>query len=329
DSKKGLQSAELTNFALSPGDAAQVSVTPLSGGYQVRIHGDQLDLKPMLKKFFSLDQGSGGPQATSFTQTIALDVDLKRALGFYKTTAYNVALDLALKGSDLKKVSLQTQLGGNSSLSVATNPTSDGRTLSVVFNDLGSVLRLVGVYGQVEGGSGTLVLQQNPDTKVDTGEFTLKNFAIVDEKNIAQILQSRADAEQLFSGGSQLTFSAGKVEFVHRVDRVEVTDAVLSGDSIGGEAKGFIYTNSKQYDLTGTVIPMFGLNNAFGRLFGPLGGGVNGGLFGVTFAIKGPLATPQFKINPMSALAPGAFRSLFEFRAKEQPLQDDDAADGN
>jgi hypothetical protein len=29
-----------------------------------------------------------------------------------------------------------------------------------------------------------------------------------------------------------------------------------------------------------------------------------------------------FKINPMSALAPGAFRSLFEYRAKEQPRTD-------
>ena len=73
DSKKGLQSAEFSNFALSPGDAAQISLTPINGGYQVRIRGDQLDLKPLLKRFFSLDQGSGGPQATSFTQTIAVD----------------------------------------------------------------------------------------------------------------------------------------------------------------------------------------------------------------------------------------------------------------
>ena len=100
DSKKGLQSAEFTNFALSPGDAAQISLTPIKDGYQVRIRGDQLDLKPMLKRFFSLDQGSGGPQATAFTQTIAVDAQLKRALGMYKTTAYYVAIDMARKGTD-------------------------------------------------------------------------------------------------------------------------------------------------------------------------------------------------------------------------------------
>ncbi len=343
DAKKGLQSAEFSNFALSPGDAAQLSMTPIKDGYQLRIRGDQLDLRPVLKRFFSLDQGSGGPQATSFTQTIAVDAELKRALGFYKTTAYNVALDLALKGSDLKKVSLQAQLGGASSLSVVTNPTPDGRTLSVVFNDLGAVLRLAGVYAQVQGGEGSLVLQQNLGTKVDEGQLTLKNFAIVDEKNVADILASHPESRQLMAKKNTLVFNSAQLGFTHRVDRIQVNDAVVTGDSIGGEAKGFIYTDSKQYDLAGTFIPMFGLNNAFGKLFGPLGGGANGGLFGITFQIKGPLDKPAFKINPMSALAPGAFRSLFEYRAKEQPRVDgsdtgdggagadggDDGADGN
>ena len=45
----------------------------------------------------------------------------------------------------------------------------------------------------------------------------------------------------------------------------------------------------------------------------------NEGLFGVTFAIRGPLDKPDFKINPMSALVPGAFRRMFEYRAKEIP----------
>ncbi|MEO8757159.1 MAG: hypothetical protein ABI398_05325 [Devosia sp.] len=315
DAKKGLQSAEFSNFTLSPGDAAQISLTPLSGGYQVRIRGDQLDLKPMLKRFFSLDQGSGGPQATSFTQTIAVDAELKRALGFYKTTAYNVALDLALKGSDLKKVSLQAQLGDNSSVSVVTNPTPEGHTLSVVYNDLGSLLRLTGVYAQLQGGDGSLVLSTNSGTKVDQGQVTIKNFAVVDEKNVAALLNGQPGGNR----SKDLAFRSAKVTFTHRADRVQINDAVVTGDSIGGSGSGFIYTDSKQYDLVGTVIPMFGLNNAFGKLFGPLGGGPAGGLFGVTFQVKGPLDKPDFKINPMSALAPGAFRSLFEYRAKEQP----------
>ena len=166
---------------------------------------------------------------------------------------------------------------------------------------------------------GSLLLTTDSSAKVDTGTLNIKNFAIVDEKNVANILGGHPEGVQLLSRGNNLAFRSAKVDFTHRVDRVQINNAVVTGDSIGGSGKGFIYTDSKQYDLVGTVIPMFGINNAFGKLFGPLGGGPAGGLFGITFQVKGPLDKPDFRINPMSALAPGAFRSLFEYRAKEQP----------
>jgi len=319
DAKKGLRSAEFTSFALSEGDAAQLSLTPIKDGFAVRIRGDQLDLKPLLKRFFDLNQGSGGPQATSFTQTIALDVELARALGMYKTNAYNLNLDLALRGSDLRNVNLQAQLGGNRSVSVATNASGNGRTMTVVFNDLGSVLRLVGVYAQVQGGEGSFVLQQTNGSDVGQGTIRLKNFAVVDEANVATILDGHPDSRRLIRGSNTLAFNSAKADFVRRVDRIQILDAVVTGDSIGGSGEGFIYTDKKQYDIVGTFVPLFGINNAFGKLFG---GGNAGGLFGITFAVRGPLDKPDFKVNPLSALAPGAFRSLFEFRAKEQPRVD-------
>ena len=194
--------------------------------------------------------------------------------------------------------------------------------MSVAFNDLGSVLRLVGVYAQVQGGEGSLVIQQNAKAKVGQGQLSLKNFSIVDEKNLAAILDGHAESRKILSRGNDLSFRSAQVDFTQRVDRLQINDAVITGDSLGGSGKGFIYTDKKQYDLTGTFIPIFGLNNAFGKLLGPLGGGAGGGLFGITFAVKGPLDKPDFRVNPMSALAPGAFRSLFEYRAKEQPRVD-------
>ncbi|MDP1730602.1 MAG: AsmA-like C-terminal domain-containing protein [Devosia sp.] len=323
EDKNGLQSAEFSSFALSEGDHAQLSLTPIRDGYQVRLRGDQLDLKPMLKRFFGLGEGStGGPQATSFNQTIAVDVELKRALGFYKTTAFNLDLDLVLRGADLQRASLQTQLGGERSLSVTTNATPDGKVMSVAFNDLGTMLRLIGIYPNIEGGDGSLVLQTLSEQKVDVGTFTLRNFAVVDEANVAQILGNHQESRQLISRQNKLEFRSGEVKFIRRKDRVEVQEAILTGDSVGGTARGFIYTDTRQYDLTGTYVPLFGLNNVFQKLpiFGPLLGGREGeGLFGVTFAVRGPLDKPDFKVNPVSALVPGAFRRMFEYRAREAP----------
>jgi hypothetical protein len=324
--KKELQSAEFSSFALSPGDKAQISLTPVRGGYSVRIRGEQLDLKPMLQRYFGLGEGStGGVKATSFDQTLALDVQLDRAVGFYKTTAYNLNLNMALHGSDLLKVQMQAQMAGGGAVSIATNPAPNGHTMSVAFNDFGSVLRLLGVYPRVEGGEGSLVLASDTKLHVDNGEFLLRNFALIDEDKVAQILNNDKGSRQLIAKANKLEFKSGKLDFIRRSDRIEVTDGVLAGMSVGGTMKGFIYTDKRQYDLVGTYVPLFGLNNAFSKipLFGPLLTGPDGaGMFGVTFAVRGALDNPDFQVNPASILAVGAFRSLFEFRAKELPRED-------
>ncbi len=320
DMKTGLQEALFTQFALSPGDSAQLGLKPIDGGYQLTLRGDQLDLKPMLQRFFSLSGDStGGPTATAVNTAIVADIELKRALGFYKTTAFNLNLDLSLRGADLRRVNLQANLGGDRSISVTTNSTPDGKVMSVAFNDLGTLLRLMNIYPNVEGGAGSLVVETVDDLKIDRGQFVLRNFAFVNEQNVSKIIGNHRESQQMVGQSGKLGFRSGEVDFIRRKDRVEITDAVLAGDTVGGTARGFIYTDRRQYDLTGTYVPLFGLNNAFSKLLGPLAGRDGEGLFGVTFAIKGQLDKPDFKINPMSALVPGAFRRMFEYRSKEIP----------
>ncbi|MEO6395436.1 MAG: hypothetical protein ABIO40_05960 [Devosia sp.] len=329
NAKKGLQSAQFSRFALSPGDAAQISLTPIKDGFQVRVRGKQFDLRPILGRTFNVSNAAGGTKAepqgkavadppSALTQTLAIDAELDRAIGFYKTTAFNVDAELALKGTEMRKVSLQAQLGGGRSISVTTNPTDSGRVMSVVFNDMGSLLRLLGVYAQVEGGEGSLVLQTNTADKTDFGQFNIKNFAIVDEEKVAEVLGNHSESKKLIADKNKLAFKSAKIDFIRRADRVQITEGLLSGDTLGGTIKGFVYTDRQVLDLSGTYVPMFGVNNAFAKLFGPLGGSRNEGLFGISFAVTGPISNPDFKVNPLSALMPGAFRSLFEFRSREQ-----------
>jgi len=321
--KAALQSAEFSSVQISPGDKAQLSLTPIRDGYAIRLRGEQLDLKPMLTRFFSLGaEGTGGPKSTTFQQTVVLDVALDRALGYYRTTAYNVGLELTLKGSDLQKVNMSAQLPNGKAVSVTTNPAPGGRVMSVAFNDAGSLMRLVGVYPRLLGGEGTLVLDTDTGEKTDTGTLLMRDFALVDEDRVADIVGNHRESRALIGSSNRMAFDSAKVDFVRRTDRVQVTEAILTGDTMGGTMRGFIYTDAKQYDLVGTYVPLSGINTLFQKLpiFGELLGGRDGeGLIGVTFAVRGPLDKPNFLINPASALAIGAFRSLFEFRAREAP----------
>jgi hypothetical protein len=327
DSVDGFVSAAFSDFALSEGDSARLSVTPgAKGGFVVSLSGEQFDLKPMLKRYFALDNSStGSPQATSVPQELVVTAKLKRALGYYGVVAYNTEFALDLLGENLLDASLQAQFAEGNTVSLTSNPTSGGRLMSVAFNDAGTLLRFLNIYPRVLGGSGSLTLKTNVGEKVDYGEIRIKDFSIVDEAKVAEIIGGHRDSRKLIAKENRLGIQTGQVTFIRRSDRIEVTDAVLDGGSIGGTLKGFVYTKARQYDLTGTYIPLFGLNNLFQRLpiIGTILGGREGeGLVGVTFAVHGNLDNPEFVVNPVSLLAPGVFRSLFEFRATEAPREE-------
>lgn len=321
----GLNAAEFSNFKLSEGDSARLSVNTSDAGTALQLRGEQLDLKPMLRRFFALDQiSTGGPQSTQFDGALELDVELDRAIGFYRTIAYGLDLDMALVGEDLRRVAMQAQFAEGNSVSVATNPTQAGRTMSVAFNDAGTMLRFLNVYPRLLGGAGSLTLAHNVSQQADTGTLTLRDFAIVDEEKVVEVLGNHRDSRALVENQNRLDFNKAQVDFVRRSDRIEVVDGVLDGDTTGGTMRGFVYTKAQEYDLVGTYVPLFALNSIFQKLplFGALLGGRDGeGLVGVTFAIRGNLDDPQFLINPASVLVPGAFRSLFEFRAREAPRE--------
>jgi hypothetical protein len=50
-----------------------------------------------------------------------------------------------------------------------------------------------------------------------------------------------------------------------------------------------------------------------------LGNGNNEGLFGVTYEVVGTPGAPVLRVNPISAMAPGVFRKIFEFNTGKQP----------
>jgi hypothetical protein len=63
------------------------------------------------------------------------------------------------------------------------------------------------------------------------------------------------------------------------------------------------------------------LNSALGNI--PILGGIfvgrqGEGVVGITFAIQGQLDDPNVRVNPMSVVAPGIFRQIFEFRGEGQ-----------
>lgn len=320
-----IESATFPTFQISQGDSAQIALAPIPGGFSLDVSGQQLDVKPVLKRFFDLEgDTSAGASEDLENQTFDVKVNLARALGHYATVVYNLNLDLSVRGEELRRVNLTGQLGGDRTMSATTNALPSGRVISYAANDVGAIMRFIGIYPRLVGGEGSLVMRYDPPSGSDTGEFIIRNFAIADEANLSQIVGEHRESQVMLGRGGSLAFDFGRADFLRTPDRIEVREAALYGDTVGGTMRGNILTRTGQYDLAGTYVPLFGLNNIFQQLpvLGPIFGGREGeGLLGVTFAVRGPLNQPEILVNPVSILAPGVFRTLFEYKAQAQTAQ--------
>ncbi|MFN6943041.1 MAG: hypothetical protein ACK4OG_13735, partial [Parvibaculum sp.] len=75
-------------------------------------------------------------------------------------------------------------------------------------------------------------------------------------------------------------------------------------------------------DIEGTLVPAYTINSFLGQVpvLGPLIVGREGeGVFAITYGVRGKTDDPTVIANPLSALAPGFLRRLFEFGATLPP----------
>jgi hypothetical protein len=82
--------------------------------------------------------------------------------------------------------------------------------------------------------------------------------------------------------------------------------------------------NSRRLSLGGTYVPLQGINSALCEipLVGPIVSGFDcQGVFGITYAIQGPMASPQVIVNPLSMFTPGILRAIMEMTNPNPQVQ--------
>ena len=139
-------------------------------------------------------------------------------------------------------------------------------------------------------------------------------------------IKGETSLDRVAAGGSAgvpngISFSRLRAEFTRQNGQLTIREGVVKGPTIGATIEGSIDYPGNQVRMSGTFVPMYGLNNMFGQL--PilglfLGGGTNEGLIGVTYEVVGTPGQPVLRVNPISAMAPGVLRKIFEFNTGKQ-----------
>jgi hypothetical protein len=203
-------------------------------------------------------------------------------------------------------------LGGQPVQLTVVPAASDMRELKLSGGDGGAALRAVDLYSKVIGGNVDFRAWLGPGRtgRVQRGLLVIDRFDVEDEMVLEEVSGNTPAPRR---GGR--SFSQLSLPFSVDDTYIRIGDALVRGPELGASAQGHIRKADGIMDIGGTIIPAYALNAALSEvpLLGDLlTGGKGEGIFGLTYALKGSRRDPQFLFNPVSAIAPGIFRRLFD-----------------
>ncbi|MBD3770069.1 MAG: AsmA-like C-terminal domain-containing protein [Rhodobacterales bacterium] len=211
-----------------------------------------------------------------------------------------------------------TGLAANGSSFNARFDTNGGEaaTFHVASGDAGFIASAFLGIDYLEGGNlemdGTLANDNKPskfdiaitDTRLRNAPFLTQILSLASLRGLADTL-----------GGEGVLFSRLDIPLTVAGERYVVNGAKAQGPALGLTTNGYFDSQSGKIEFDGVLVPSFGMNSALGTIpiIGDLVVGRDGeGVFSLTYAIRGTMEKANVSVNPLSALAPGVIRRIFE-----------------
>ena len=317
DQNGELMNANFPTYSPSEGDRTTLKAERGPDGVvKVTMRGDVFDGRGFLKSAISGKEAD----AKSKTRNIDFDVDLKlgAVAGFYGEALRSVDCKVSRRNGTIRSFAISGKLGRDTPLTGDLRGHAQGReVIYLETNDAGAFFRFTDTYAKMVGGQ--LAFAMDPPTvepSAKEGLINVRDFSVKGEGSLDRVAAGG-------QGGvpNGIAFSRLRAEFTRQNGQLTIREGVVKGPLIGATIEGSIDYPGNQVRMSGTFVPMYGLNNMFGQipivgLF--LGGGSNEGLIGVTYEVVGTPGQPVLRVNPISAMAPGVLRKIFEFGTGKQ-----------
>lgn len=314
-----LSGMRLSSARLNRGDDFSVDVKAAGRGHDVTIRGNRIDVRSLIKLYVA---GAGSAGGTGEGGPVRIDLEVAAMTGFHGEALQNVRLIYSGKGGRTDHMEFSAVTGSGRQVTFTDGRNEGTRTLAMRSTDAGALLRFLDIYERMEGGNIDLALAASDDGPL-RGRVDARNFWIVNEPRLGSIVSTPSGGRTLNQAvrgeidTSRVQFERGSAHIVKGDGYLELDRGVLRGPLIGTTFQGTLYDRQGNMAMTGTFMPAYGVNRIFGEipLIGQiLGNGRDRGLIGITFRLSGKAGEPQLQVNPLSLIAPGIFRSVFEFR---------------
>jgi hypothetical protein len=319
----GLKSAKFSQVWLSDENNFIMTMVPAGEGQAIDISGKSFDARPFIKSIFAKDSGPSNRSAPR--QNLTVNAAFDRVIANRGEVITGVTAIIGVRNSLIANADVEGKFLSERPLAIRVRPNATGRQLQITSADGGGALRASNLYSKVAGGSleFSAFLANGGNSTIQNGRLVLRDFDVRNEAALADI-DSRGKSKKSGPRREGLSFTRLTLPFTTDAKFIRLGDSLLKGNELGASAEGLIRKADGAIDITGTIIPAYGINAAVGNipLLGEIfTGGKGQGIFGLTFALSGSMANPKIQYNPISAIAPGIFRKIFEFDGAGPPAK--------
>ncbi len=304
------------------------------GKLHIDVEARRFDLRPFLRQATGEQAGEDSWEAgreTGQALDFVFDARLGEGIGFNGVAIRDSRLRFHSRAGLIYHLDLQGQIVGEavSPITARLRRSDDQRRrLDITSGDAGAVLRGLDFYSDIKGGeldiTANIRIDPGDNAQIFEGEVAAKKFRLVNAPGFAQVLSLASLTgirDSLNDRG--IAFENLKIPFALTPQRIDLGESWAVGPALGTSFSGnYIRAAPRSIALQGTLTPAYALNSFLGGLpiIGPLfGGGRGKGLLGLTFALEGNEKAVTARVHPLSILAPGFLRGLFEFRGETPP----------
>ena len=292
---------------------------PDAANIRLDIAGDQLNLGPLLQA----DQLGKTTDPKKKLRNLDLTLSAGKLLMLNGEALDNVALSGHFSDGSPDQLKFTGNVHGTEkqvSLEISGARDADLHTLNVSTPDGGHFLRGLGLFAHLRDGAMTLdgtTSGWGGDLHI-AGKMSMKNAYMVSEAKLGSAVNVGViEGLNTYLKDNAVELSEIEIPFDYSQGMLDLTSMKANGPSLGMTMEGQISARAGKINVNGVFVPAYGLNALLGKipiLGALLTGGDGKGVFGVAYRVKGSTENPEFNINPLSGLAPGFLRLLFEGR---------------
>lgn len=308
------------------------------GGMDVRVRGAMFDAAPFMD-VSSRGPTQQGPSAQQAEPPLRADVAVDRLRLRGDAMLHDARVTLSLERGALRTLIAEGRSPGETpgafSLAMGPRPTEPDGAIRFRADDAGFAVRALTGADNIVGGTITADGAWRPGPpSVARFDVRIRDYEVVRAPALARLLSSVGSLTGLAEtlNGEGIGFALLDAQIVYANDRVTFSEGRMSGPSLGLTGSGAYELARDNLDVDGVVVPSPGLNlSMFGGVpvIGDLLVSRRGeGMFAMTYALNGPLAAPRVGVNPVSVMAPGIFRRIFEpFQRPPAPVESEGDAE--